>query len=215
MEEGIMAQITVNVGTDKIRFTVTINSGDESEWVVDVCSTKDHGKGDTPYPDFPYLVEVVKGTGNTTFYRNPCYGQYTEDDYSATLTLHYAGMADYSNFTINCGTTDYHNVCQNKVCTKIVGAGSDECIIGESCDGNGDGNGGGEYHNVCQNGTCKQVSGSGTDQCSLIGESCDDNGGNGGNGGDGNGENSVFVYLIVGVIMVMGLVGIYYYMRRT
>ncbi len=307
------SSITVNVQSNgQIQFIVSIGAGDPVSWRVYINAKHDHGQGNFG-GDYPYAVETVTSSQNSTFYRTANTGQYWPDDYSAVLALVGVGEVDFATFTIGgtpsptpppcqppggvqryCGTDNktlyvwntvtckydsqicstnycqngqcvnpptgdyiiswhiyngvggkinvykngvlfgtvsgssikvlvfrvgdvlkyeaipdsgwtyektcndgdntcdssnpyegtiavpmsfsavstfsqpiqYHNVCQNNICTRVIGGGTNECSnIGLSCSGV-------PYHNICQNNVCTRVSGTGTDECNNVGLSC-------------------------------------------
>lgn len=265
------SSITVNILSDgRIQFIVSIGIGDPVNWRVYINAKHDHGQGNFG-GDYPYAVETVTGSQNSTFYRTSNTGLYWPDEYSAVLALLGVGDVDFATFTIGGGGTpsptpsptplpgkyiihwkiytgsggrvnvykngsligtvsgstvqtftfnvgdvlryeaipdsgwtytgtcndgdnscdasnpyqgtiaipmefnaistfgqpiQYHNVCQNNICTRISGAGINECNnVGLSC-------GGIEYHHECRNNICTRVAGSGANECPTAGISC-------------------------------------------
>lgn len=98
------SSISVNVLTDgRIQFIVSIGVGDPVNWRVYINAKKDHGQGNYG-GDYPYAVETVTGSQNSTFYRTSNTGLYWSDDYSAVLALLGVGEVDFATFTISGGT---------------------------------------------------------------------------------------------------------------
>ncbi len=88
--------ISTVTGINTVRITVNISAGDVNNWSVLIGSKQDHELGQISFPEYPYYVDKISGSGTYSFIKT-----YPKQNYVAQVALQGIGSVDFTYFDLN------------------------------------------------------------------------------------------------------------------